>query len=66
MEAKKVMSNTERSRKFRQKIYHSRSRHNELKEKERDRKNLENRVNSLKRDSDEGLREAYRKKQRER
>ena len=61
----KPLNSTERSRKRREVIYKDKLLHNAFKNEERVRKNTENALNRLKRETDEELRENYRIKQRE-
>ena len=57
----KPLNSTERSRKRREAIYKNKVLHNALKKEERVCKNTENALNKLKRETDEELRENYRK-----
>ena len=61
----KPLNSTERSRKRRETIYKDKLIHNAFKKEERVRKNTQNALNRLKRETDEELRENYRRKQRE-
>ena len=62
---RKPLNSIERSRKRRETIYKDKLIHNAFKKEERVPKNTENALNRLKRETDEELRENYRRKQRE-
>ena len=59
-------TSTERSIKNRMAIYGSRTKHNKVKEKDRERKNLANGIDSILRMGDEEMKKKYREKERER
>ncbi|KAG1664395.1 hypothetical protein GQR58_019837 [Nymphon striatum] len=64
-EPKKVLTNTERSRKRRQEIYQNKQLYEEYRQRERDRKNSANYSAALMRKESQELVETYRKKERE-
>ena len=58
----KSLNSTERSRKRREATYKDKLLHNAVNKEERVRENTENALNRLKRETDEELRENYRRK----